>query len=616
MDDQTAKDPDNTSEVPVGLEANKGEAEYGSDVMVDMLERLGFDYITLTPGSTFRGIHDSLINHGRNHKPQIILCPSEEIAVSLMQGYSKATGRTGAVILHNLVGLQHAMMSFWNAAADRMPMLVLGGSGPANPAERRYIDWLHSSNVQSDLMRPYAKWTNEPPTIQATVDAMARACRISANAPAGLTYISIDTGLQEATLDGAVELPEPTLPRYQPTPPMAAAPDSIGAAADLLCEANLPLIIGGRIGIRADVTKPLVELVELTGAAYQEGKDVVCMPTNHAQNLTGGFGASKETEIRGLADAVLAIDCHDVMDLLGGYGKARGGGYGYIVGGDASTRRRVIDLSINDLAVKNWATIGGDLSPYDVQIFADPVFGLTQLLEEMKRRAKGTPAWRKRAKDNARTMAERHAALRARQQEVLKEHWADAPIAVARMIYEVWEAVKGKPWVLSVRNYRSWYEGIWKFDGGGQYLGNNAGAGVGYGPGGAVGSALAARDQGRFPVAIMGDGDFTMNPAAIWTAVHYNIPMLVVLHNNTSFGNDEEHQVRLARDRGRPTENAWIGQRMAGPAIDYAGVARSYGAFAEGPVENPDDLAGALTRSVAEVEKGGVALIDVRTAVN
>ena len=117
-------------------------------------------------------------------------------------------------------------------------------------------------------------------------------------------------------------------------------------------------------------------------------------------------------------------------------------------------------------------------------------------------------------------------------------------------------------------------------------------------------------------MAILGDGDFTMGPAALWTAAHYRIPILIVLHNNTSFGNDEEHQITLARRRGRPAENAWIGQRMVGPEPDYCMVARAYGAWAEEPVRNPNDLAGAFARAVAVVEKGGVALVDVHTSLN
>ena len=104
-----------------------------------------------------------------------------------------------------------------------------------------------------------------------------------------------------------------------------------------------------------------------------------------------------------------------------------------------------------------------------------------------------------------------------------------------------------------------------------------------------------------------------MNPSALWTAAHYRIPCLIVLHNNTSFGNDEEHQIALAEARGRPVDNAWIGQRMVAPEPDYAAIARGYGAWGAGPIADPADLAGAFRDAVAEVAKGGVALVDVHT---
>jgi acetolactate synthase-1/2/3 large subunit len=603
-----------TTEVPINLPANQQDPQYGSDTMVDMLREIGFDYVTLTPGSTFRGIHDSLVNYGRNHKPEMILCTHEEIAVSMAHGYAKMTNKPACVILHNLVGLQHAMMSFWNAFADRAPMLVIGGSGPLDPSERRLIDWLHSANNQSEIMRPYTKWTDEPPTQQATLDSLAKAYRTAGNAPKGVTYVSIDASVQEAELEDSVNIPDMSLARYKSSPPVAAAQANVEAAADMLMAADLPLIIGGRFGRIPGVTKPLTELIELTGAAYQEGKDVVCMPTAHPQNLTGGFGPTKESEIRSAADLFLIIDNQDVADLLGEYGKARGGGYGYIVEGGSS--RKVIDLSVNDLSIDNWATIGGALPPVDLHLFADPLHGLNQLLSELKNRVQGNPEWQKKAKGNARAIGEKHAVLRQKQRDVLKENFDNDPISVPRLIHEVWEAVKEKPYVVANRNYRSWYEGIWQFDGNHQYLGNNAGGGVGYGPGGVVGTALAARDMGRFTVAIMGDGDFTMNPSALWTAVHYKIPLLIVLHNNNSFGNDEEHQSKLARARSRPPENAWIGQKMIGPDIDFATTARSFGAIGYGPIDNPTELAPTLRKAVADVDAGGVVLVDVRTALN
>ena len=605
---------DTTTEVPVNLPANQEDPKYGSDIMVDMIREMGFDYVTLTPGSTFRGLHDSLVNYGRNHKPEMILCAHEEIAVSMAHGYAKMTNKPACVILHNLVGLQHAMMSFWNAFADRAPMLVIGGSGPLDPAERRLIDWLHAANNQSELMRPYTKWTDEPPTQQGTLNSLAKAYRIAGNAPKGITYVSIDATVQEEELDEAVTIPDMSLPRYKISPPVAATQETIEAAANMIVEARLPLIIGGRFGRIAGTTKYLQELVEVTGAAYQEGKDVVCMPTDHPQNLTGGFGPTKESKIRGEADLILIIDNQDVADLTGEYSKARGGGYGYIVEGD--NPKVVIDLSLNDLSIDNWAAIGGSLPPVDLHLFADPLYGMKQLLVELKNRAEKNPEWQKKAQANAKAIAKRHDALRKMQKNVLEKNFDNNPISVPRLIHEVWEAVKDTPYVVANRNYRSWYEGIWKFEGCNQYLGNNAGGGVGYGPGGVVGSALAARDMGRFTVCIMGDGDFSMNPAALWSAAHYKIPVLIVLHNNNSFGNDEEHQSKLAKYRGRPSENAWIGQKMIGPDIDFASTARSFGATGYGPIDNPNEIAANLKKAVADVEAGGVALVDIRTALN
>jgi acetolactate synthase-1/2/3 large subunit len=164
-----------------------------------------------------------------------------------------------------------------------------------------------------------------------------------------------------------------------------------------------------------------------------------------------------------------------------------------------------------------------------------------------------------------------------------------------------------------MRNSASFPEGIFQFPGAGYYLGTNGGGGVGYGPGAMAGAAIACRDMGKFCVGLMGDGDFIMSAGAIWSAVHMRAPMLLVINNNTTWGNDEKHQMHVAEDRHRPMENAWIGQRMVDPDIDHATVARGYGAWAKGPIFDPAELAAAFKEAVAEVEKGRVAVVEVRT---
>ena len=604
--------PNFASEAPINLPSNRQDAAYGSDVIVELFGDLGFEHVFLTPGSSFRGIHDSLVNHTRNHKPEIILCAHEEIAVAMAQGYAKATGRPALVFLHDLVGVQHAVMAFYNAWADRMPVVVLGGAGPADPAERRRIDWIHSANTQCELVRNFTKWTDEPPTLQAVLDSVARARRIATSAPRGPTYVSIDTVIQESKLNGAVEMPDVDLPRYRAAPPLASPAEQVTAAADLLTGAEWPLVVGGNVGYSAAATRPMVELVEILGAPYKDGHDIVCIPTAHPHNMNGGFGDTGETEMRAMADVVIGVDSPDINHILGTYGKARGGSED--VSGEK--QKRIIDISLNDLTLTHWSNMGGPITPVDVQLLADPMYALGQLLDELRSRAGGNPGWVRRARERAAEVATRHQALRARQRAAVEAMWDQHPISPARMTGELWEVVKNKDYLLALRNYRSWYEGIWEFDGAGRFLSNNVGGGVGYGPGGVIGSALAGKEHGKFTLAVLGDGDFTMGPAALWTAAHYRIPILIILHNNTSFGNDEEHQITLAYARERPVENAWIGQRMVGPAPDYATIAGGYGATGYGPIDNPNDLADAFRSAADDVEKGGVALVDVRTQLN
>ena len=158
----------------------------------------------------------------------------------------------------------------------------------------------------------------------------------------------------------------------------------------------------------------------------------------------------------------------------------------------------------------------------------------------------------------------------------------------------------------------SWEDRWWPFRHPLDFLGSDGGGGVGGGPGISVGAALALKNSGRLPIAVCGDGDFLMGVTAVWTAVHYKIPLLFVIANNRSFYNDELHQERMARMRARPVENKWIGQRMADPEIDLAAMGRAQGAVGFGPITKPADLAAALEQAIAAVDAGGVAVVDVR----
>jgi benzoylformate decarboxylase len=144
------------------------------------------------------------------------------------------------------------------------------------------------------------------------------------------------------------------------------------------------------------------------------------------------------------------------------------------------------------------------------------------------------------------------------------------------------------------------------------FLGKDGGGAVGTGPGHTIGAALALRGSGRLVVGVVGDGDFLMGSNALWTAANMRIPLLLVVANNRSYYNDEVHQERMARQRGRPAENKWIGQRLSDPDVDLVGLAKAQGFTAEGPVRSAAALREAFERGASLVAAGGCHLIDAR----
>src|SRR3974390_2262652 len=145
--------------VPAGVNA----AGFGSDVVADPLRALDIPYIALLPGASYRGLHDSLVNHLGNTKPQMLLCLHEESAVAIAHGYAKVTGRAMAAAVHSNVGLLHAAMAVFNAWCGRMPMVILGATGPVDAAKRRpWIVWIHTARDQGAIIRTYTKWDDQP----------------------------------------------------------------------------------------------------------------------------------------------------------------------------------------------------------------------------------------------------------------------------------------------------------------------------------------------------------------------------------------------------------------------------------------------------------------------
>jgi thiamine pyrophosphate-dependent acetolactate synthase large subunit-like protein len=560
--------------VPAGVNA----AAFGSDVVADALRALDIPYIALNPGASYRGLHDSLVNYLGNAQPQMLLCLHEESAVAIAHGYAKVTGKAMAAAVHSNVGLMHATMAVFNAWCDRMPMLILGATGPVDAVKRRpWIEWIHTARDQGALVRGYTKWDDQPGSALAARESVLRAAWIANTAPCGPTYVNLDVELQEA------KLTEPAAPidakRFMPVVRSAPDADAIKAAAALLRAAKNPVILAGRVSRDVEAWKTRIVLAERLGArVVTDLKVAAAFPTDHPLHA-GAPGvialAPEAAEAIRNADVVLSLDWLDIAGTFKSIG--------------APVTAKVVQMSLDHRLHNGWSMDYQGLPPVDVMIDCEPDVAVPALLAALgpasPRALPTTPReFPKLAGD-----------------KITVDHMADA----------LRRAVGERPTTLTHVSL-SWNGASWPLRHPLDYLGSDGGGGVGGGPGISVGAALALKGSGRLPVAVCGDGDLLMGITALWTAVHYHIPLLIVSANNRSFFNDELHQERVARMRSRPVENRWIGQRISEPDIDLAGMARAQGAQGFGPVESIGDLAAVFAQAIAAVEAGHVAVVDVR----
>jgi thiamine pyrophosphate-dependent acetolactate synthase large subunit-like protein len=568
---------------------------WGSDLVADMLRALGIEYIALTPGASFRGLHDSLVNHLGNARPSMLLALHEENAVAIAHGYARVTGRPMAVALHSNVGLMHATMAIFNAWCDRIPIFMLGGIGPMDAVQRRpWVDWIHTSRDVGALIRGYTKWDDQPASVAATLEAMVRAWQIAQTAPQGPVYVCLDASVQEQRLDAGEAPALPDIERFALAAPPEPSPDAVASATALLVAAQQPLILVGRVSGTREAWDRRVALAERLGArVLTDLKTGARFPTQHPlhPHPAGIFVSGDAVNLLREADVILSLDW---VDLAGALKVSCGGEWP-----DAT----IIQCSLDQYVHNGWSMDYQSLPPTDIAMLADPDVLVERLLAAIpERRARARPVARAAAAAPSATPATMPASA-AQPRGVSIE-------TMARVTVDTLAAHRPS----YIRLPIGWPGQFCRFDDPLDYIGFDGGGGIGSGPGMAVGAALALQSSGRLPVAILGDGDYLMGVTALWTAVHYGIPLLAIVANNHSFFNDELHQERTARVRQRPVENRWIGMRMSDPPLDLAALAGGQGAIGLGPVDTEAAYAAALAEAVAHVAAGHVCVIDVHVA--
>jgi len=581
--------------------SEKPRAEWGSDVIVDLLKAFEIEYVAINPGATFRGLHDSLVNYGGNHAPEIVLCTHEEIAVALAHGYARAKGKPMGAVVHNVVGLQHASMAIYNAWADRLPVIVMGGTGPMDTANRRpWIDWVHTALVQGNLVRDFVKWDDQPGSVEAVPESFVRAYRLATTEPMGPVYICYDGEVQEKKLDGEIAY---SLDRYPAPLPLQAPEEGFEKTIRWLLEAKRPVILADSVGRKEAGFNALGELAELLAAPVLDQLWRFNFPVHNPLNLSG-----MHAKVIPQADLVLALDVSDLEGAVTQRTQEKGRRRPVEL---LSPSTKIINVGLDDLLVRAWSTDFNKLRQADLMIMADTAVFLPELVRRLKaekeRLGKLSGDTQSRRAQWAKLYEEKVA---AREKET-KTKWDEKPIAMSRLYVELVEALKNEDWVLtngSSQGKENSYLPAMKFN---QILGKYKGGGLGYGLPASLGAALAHKGSGKFCVDLQPDGCLLFTVSSLWTAVHHKIPLLIVVCSNRSYYNDEEHQERVAEVRGRPVENKTIGIRIEEPEVDFGAMARTYGCWGAGPITEPKDLIKTLREAVKVVKEGKPALVDV-----
>ena len=558
--------------------------------MVDAMKACGFRYVSLNPGSSFRGLHDSLVNYGGN-EPEMITCNHEKIAVAVAHGYAKASGEPMAVILHDIVGLLHGTMGIYYAYIDRAPVVVFGGTGPmAYDRRRPNIDWIHTANIQGNVVRDYTKWDDQPHSVGSITESIVRGYRVATAPPQGPVYIALDAGLQEQELDDRPD--PPNFERLKTPAGMGPDPAALRELAAAFTAAERPLVIAGYAGRDPSAVGLLVEFAELVGAGVIDTGWRLNFPNRHPQNVTG-------TDALEEADCVLFLDVKDMGKPTQRL--------------DKTTRRiesqilpeaKILDLGFNEVGISAWSHDFAQLHETDLQVTADTAVALPLLLDLCRgAQQRDRSAWRARLEE---LHNETHAVWKAQ-----AERDADAtPVATSRLAAEVWEAIRDYDWVLSAGTAAEWAPKLWDFDRPYRHAGRSLGTATQLGI--SLGVALAHRESGRLVVDLQPDGDLMYDLGALWIAAYHRIPLLVVMFNNRAYYNDWEHQERIARHRGTAVDRTYIGMEIDKPAPDFAAAARALGWEAEGPVTNPADIRAAVARAARTVsDERRPALVDV-----
>jgi thiamine pyrophosphate-dependent acetolactate synthase large subunit-like protein len=376
----------------------------------------------------------------------------------------------------------------------------------------------------------------------------------------------------------------------------------VAEAAKLLVAAEAPVIVADRYARTPAALPLLIDLAEALQAPVIDTATRMNFPNTHFLNH------SDDRDLVPNADVILALEVTDLWGLTHRMTDQIGKPWSSIT----RIGSKLISIGTGDMLIKANFQDFQRYSSADIAMSADPEATLPALIEAVKRLMSGSR--RSVAAARGTKLKREYQVNKQRVIEAAAAGWNLSPVHCGRLAMEVWNQIKGRDFSLvgtSVATPATWARRLWDMDKAHSHTGGSGAAGVGYGLPAAVGAALANRGTGRLSINFQQDGDFLYAPGPLWTAAHHRIPLLSIMHNNRSYHQERMHLQLMANRHNRGVDRAGIGTDITDPDIDFSQLAKSMGVYAEGPITAPGDLAGAIARAIAVVDKGEPALIDV-----
>jgi len=566
----------------------------GSDFMLDVIKTLNIDYFASNPASSFRSLHESIVNYGGNKKPEFLTCMHEESSVAIAHGYAKAAGKPMGVLCHGSVGLQHAAMAVYNAWADRVPVMMFAGNGMDANKRRPGVEWTHCVQDPAGLVRDFIKWDDQPASLQHFAESTVRAYKMAMSPPQEPVLITLDIDLQEEAVEG-----KPSIPKLSLAAPPQADELALREAAKMLVAAQNPVIVADRCARSQEGVDALVKLAETLQAPVICTGNRMNMPSSHYLNLS----ENRPGLIRN-ADVILMLEVQDPWGTLHGMGDPWKD-----IRRAAKPDVKVIQFSLADFMMKSNYQDFQRFCPADLAISGDAQTSLAPLTAAVKREMSSARAAELAGK--ADDLKKRNRDMKERMKTAAALGWDASPVSTARLSVELWNAVKNENYCLAVSDRIAWPKRLWHTTKFTNMMGGSGAAGVGYSSPGAVGIALANRDKGILTVTLQPDGDMCYAPGVLWTAAHHKIPLLWVMYNNRGYVQEVMHLQRMAGLHRRDAKTAKVGTMIYEPEVDFAKLAQSFGVWGEGPISDPSKVGPAIERALKVVKGGSPALVDV-----